>query len=652
MQAGRDARILCALLAVGALLRGLYLAEIVDAPDFTAPQVDGGYHDTWARALLSGNWAPPPHQHDPLIQTTPYFRPPGYPYFLAFVYWLTDSSYLGIRIVQMTLGLGSALVAFLFAKHWFTSRVGLLFAGTMSVYWGFIYFEGDLVEPALVSFLALLLIWDLSLWTRSTSFARSMRTGLLFGLSLLVRPNILLFLPFALFWAFWVLKDKPRFIRLALGLVLATCLTISPATIRNWAVAGDFVPISSNAGVNLLLGNHPEANGTISPNLPGLGEFSTCYDYPKLVSAVEAKVGKPLKHSEVSAYLAGQAKDYILTHPLEALKLTGRKALLFWGPSEVGNSKEDAIEREHSAVLSRIPGNFSLVVALFLLGLWTLISERKREVPKRWQVGLLVALFIAAYFVSYLPYFAAGRFRMPLVPFLLFLGAIGLDRTIQLAQDRRRNALLLRVLGGLAAYALFSLNLAGHEPNPDKWHFDRGVSLVGLGRIDEAIQEYRAALAIRPKNAPALFNLGSALQSKEETEQALALYRQALAVDPQHSWSNQALGRVLAERGELEPAVRHYQLALKSAESPNLYVEYADLLLKQEKDTEAELAYRSAIRLDPGYLPAHNNLAILLFLTGDYAGAWNQVLLCRKYGGSPPPEFLEALAQKLPEPGG
>lgn len=643
--------ILIVILAIGALLRGLYLAEIVHSPGFSAPQVDAGYHDYWARALITGKWNPPPPFHDPLIRTAPYFRPPGYPYFLALVYLLTGSSYLGARIVQMALGLLSALLAFLFGRRWFGSRMGLIFAGLMSVYWGFIYFEGDLVEPALVSVLAMLLIWDLSRWTEKTTFARSMLSGLILGLSALVRPNVLLFGPAILIWAWWVIRDRRRFVTASLGLILAAGLTISPAAIRNYVVAHDFVPISSNAGINLLLGNNEKANGTISTMIPGIGEFDTCYDYPRLVSAVEAKVGRPLKDSEVSAYLGAQAKEYMRTHPLDTLELTWRKALLFWGPKEVGNNKEDEIERANSPVLHRIPGNFAAATALFMVGLLAPIPGRKKkEDGRRFQVSILVILFIGAYFISYLPYFAAGRFRMAVAPFLLFFGAVGLDRMIRLATERNLKAVGVWLLVLIAAYGLASRNFSGYQADPAKWHYDRGFGFAGVGKTDDAIREYEASLAINPDYPAALFNLGSLLESKGRYDEAMAYFEAALRIDPNDYWSHYAMAKMLAGRGKLDEAAGHYRSALESEQSPTLYFEYAGVLVGLRKLDEAAEAYRDAIRLEPGYAGAHNNLAVVLFFKGDYAGAWEEIELCRQYGGNVRPGLLKALSLKMPEP--
>ncbi|MDI6826939.1 MAG: glycosyltransferase family 39 protein, partial [Armatimonadota bacterium] len=165
MKQSRELIILAFILLVGASVRGLYLKEIVGTPGFDSPGLDAGYHDYWARALVSGDWAPPHGFRDPEIQRTPFFRPPGYPYFLAFIYLITGSSHLWACIFQMTLGLINCVLAFYFGKRWFDSTVGLIFAAFMAVYWVFVYFEGELLEPVLLITLALCLMFVLCLWT-------------------------------------------------------------------------------------------------------------------------------------------------------------------------------------------------------------------------------------------------------------------------------------------------------------------------------------------------------------------------------------------------------------------------------------------------------------------------------------------------------
>ena len=109
--------LLAAIILVGLVLRGMYLRELTNAPDFQFPLVDADYHDYWARGMASGHWPAPRFEPNPGIQEFPYFRSPGYPFFLAAIYKVTGTGYLAPRVVQMLVGLVNALLGFLIARR-------------------------------------------------------------------------------------------------------------------------------------------------------------------------------------------------------------------------------------------------------------------------------------------------------------------------------------------------------------------------------------------------------------------------------------------------------------------------------------------------------------------------------------------------------
>ena len=116
-----------AALAMGlaVVVRAAYLYAQADAPSFSHPEVDAAYHDYWARAMVSGDWTPPPGRPDPEIRQRAYFRPPGYPFFLAAVYRVLGADYLHPRLVQAALGLLNVWLAFVAARRWFGPLAGL-----------------------------------------------------------------------------------------------------------------------------------------------------------------------------------------------------------------------------------------------------------------------------------------------------------------------------------------------------------------------------------------------------------------------------------------------------------------------------------------------------------------------------------------------
>src|SRR5271156_5556813 len=64
---------------------------------------------------------------------------------------------------------------------------------------------------------------------------------------------------------------------------------------------------------------------------------------------------------------------------------------------------------------------------------------------------------------------------------------------------------------------------------------NRGVALQGLGRFEEALENYDRALALQPNNAVLFYNRGRVLQDLARFEEALDSYRQALRINPAYA---------------------------------------------------------------------------------------------------------------------
>ena len=114
------------------------------------------------------------------------------------------------------------------------------------------------------------------------------------------------------------------------------------------------------------------------------------------------------------------------------------------------------------------------------------------------------------------------------------------------------------------------------------------------GREQEALARAESALALAPEE-PALHELKALAlaQSGAGEEAVLAAHRRALELDPEHTASRWALARHSLEAGEPEAAREQYERALASAplasaESVDIGLELAQLLLAQERDVEAK----------------------------------------------------------------
>src|SRR6516164_5953875 len=89
-----------------------------------------------------------------------------------------------------------------------------------------------------------------------------------------------------------------------------------------------------------------------------------------------------------------------------------------------------------------------------------------------------------------------------------------------------------------------------------------GNVLKEQGKLDEAVAQYRQALAVNPNYVEAYNNLGNALKQQGKLDEAVAQYQRALALRPNLADAHNNLGTALAEQGKLDQAVAEYRHAL------------------------------------------------------------------------------------------
>jgi tetratricopeptide (TPR) repeat protein len=152
----------------------------------------------------------------------------------------------------------------------------------------------------------------------------------------------------------------------------------------------------------------------------------------------------------------------------------------------------------------------------------------------------------------------------------------------------------------------------------DPWvHYELGNLLRDGGRRQDAVREYRAALALDPRHAAALTNLAVVLQEDGLVDAAVPLYRAAISAEPDFVPAQFNLANALRARGDVASAVRHYEEAIRlepglAAARNNL----GEILASQNRMEDAIVQFREAVRLNPASALAHGNLGAALGATG------------------------------------
>jgi len=147
-------------------------------------------------------------------------------------------------------------------------------------------------------------------------------------------------------------------------------------------------------------------------------------------------------------------------------------------------------------------------------------------------------------------------------------------------------------------------------------HFNRGVALQQLRRLDEACASYGAAVTLDPSYAAGWFNRGVLLQEMRRFEDALSSYQAAIAAQSDHAAAYCNRGTILFDLDRPQEALASYDAAV--ALQPQLAGAWFNRgnALKTLGRREAALAsYERSLELDPGNADAlYNRGNVLLEL--------------------------------------
>ena len=140
-----------------------------------------------------------------------------------------------------------------------------------------------------------------------------------------------------------------------------------------------------------------------------------------------------------------------------------------------------------------------------------------------------------------------------------------------------------------------------------------GVALKRAGRVEDAIEQWKTSLQIRPDFDTAIGNLGPVLVENGRVEEAIFYYKEFLGWAPDDCRTHMNMADALFQLRIYEQAVQHYEAALLfGCDSVNIRYSLAMALSNLGRYDEAILHYRKFLQQRPDSFRAHNNLGAML----------------------------------------
>jgi 4-amino-4-deoxy-L-arabinose transferase-like glycosyltransferase len=277
-------------------------------------------------------------------------------------------------------------------------------------------------DASMAAFLAAMILWATVALAEPKDRAAGVSSwigyGLLWGLALMTSATLAGPLPFLFGWLAY--RDRrrggPWLAKPALATVVAALCCV-PWTVRNYRVFHAFVPLRSILGLQLWVGNNPDARDV------WLGTEHPIHD--------AAERAKYVDMGEI-AYTREKEQDairYMTTHPAREVHLIWHRFLAFWSggtPHPI-----DDFLRADSAWF-RFVLLFNIAVAIgALMGIVAL--ARKRSVY--WfPLAVFLVIFSSAYYLTVV----LPRYSLPIDPVAMLLAAIAIDSAAGIARRRNR----------------------------------------------------------------------------------------------------------------------------------------------------------------------------------------------------------------------
>lgn len=390
------------ILAVGIVCAGFLTRMLILMVSWDKP-IETFEYEAIAHNLLSGRGYG--IEHFGVWKRT--FGSPPFSYLCAFVYLVSGDSHHAMVVVQAILSSIAALSCYSIGCRLFSAKVGLVAAGLVAFHPALAYIDTHKVHPLSfdVALAALGIEMALMLKTR-LSWKATWLTGLLHGLAVLERSTFIGMVPVALF-SIGQRREGESLLRVSAVYLLAVLVIPTPWVLRNLQIYQEPVLVSTTGAEVFWRGNNAIASGgSYAAGRPGISVFEAMpEEFRKLV------LGKDeLTQSHI---FTQAALSFVTSHPMEAIRLYGRKLLSFWWFSP----HEGFLYPESYLAIYKL--YYVIALSLGLIGIATAFREKRR--PERLSVIaflILASLLQAVFYVE-------GRHRWGIEPLLLVFTAAG-----------------------------------------------------------------------------------------------------------------------------------------------------------------------------------------------------------------------------------
>ena len=334
-------------------------------------------------------------------QETTAYRAPLYPFVLSTLSWIGSNKIIAMKILNSIFLVLTAfiygLIVFRDSKNRRTQIITTLIIAIYPIF----YFTSSLLYPQMFgATLFALISW--MILKEDLSIKGYVLAGLLYGLLILAIPSFVLTIPIVVLFVFFsqsstnISKEKvsklQRFASYTKPLIfgLVATVVILCWTARNYYVFRTFIPISTNSGFNLFVGNSENAKYNAG----------TAIDWTDQRLVIEENNYGELEKDQ---YFKDEAISWIKENPQKFIKLYFAKVLNYFNyTNKMFVKNQESKLKDTILFFSYIPLLFIAILRLFFIAKMPLTRTEK----------YLYIIYFGTAFTSAI-FFTRLRFRVP-----------------------------------------------------------------------------------------------------------------------------------------------------------------------------------------------------------------------------------------------
>ena len=144
-------------------------------------------------------------------------------------------------------------------------------------------------------------------------------------------------------------------------------------------------------------------------------------------------------------------------------------------------------------------------------------------------------------------------------------------------------------------------------------HYNLGAVFAKQGQLDKAVSHLEKAIRLKPGMAEAYNNLGGVFGQQGQFDKAVSSLEKAIGLNPDCAEAHYNLGLSFEGLGKPDAALDHYGKALAdNGRTAGIHVKMGNILARQGQFKKGISHFEEAIRINPNYVEAQNNLAWIL----------------------------------------